>query len=219
MIDAEDVVFADDAVDERVELAGRGFVLSERLLDDDAVPRAVAPARADELHLMQRGEDALEGGRRRGEVEDAVAAGPVLLLHLLDDQRHGAVVALPAEIARRVVQARREALPGIGVYAAMRPRDGVPDKRAEPFVPQHLAGHADDGKPFRDRAFAEQAVQRRQQEALREIPRHTENDERRGFRIRNRCHMSRLCERSLPRLPSLPSLPRLRYFFPTGQTG
>ena len=82
VVDAEDVVGAEHRVDQLVELAARGQVLAERLLDDDPPPplrRALGHAGA--LHLLEHGR---EHRRRDGQVERGVAADAVAALELVE---------------------------------------------------------------------------------------------------------------------------------------
>src|SRR5215207_9912337 len=82
VVDAVDLLLVEPAVHERVELARRGEVAPERLLDDEARPALAR--RLVEPRLPERRDDRRKRGRRQREIEHAAADEAVLLLDLLD---------------------------------------------------------------------------------------------------------------------------------------
>ena len=72
VIDAEDLVLAEDRVHHLVERERGRAVVAERLLDDDAGP----PGPASQTVLADRPDDRLVCRRRRGEVEEPVRVRP-----------------------------------------------------------------------------------------------------------------------------------------------
>ena len=79
VVDAIDLRLAEDLADLAVQALGRVEVVPERLLDDDPAPAAVVPL-VIEPDPAQLGDDVGELRRLRREVEDPVAARPVLLV-------------------------------------------------------------------------------------------------------------------------------------------
>src|SRR5690606_28292650 len=93
VVDPVDLALVEVRVDERVELLGRGEIVPERFLDDEPRP---ALALVCALVLADLEDGGLEDGRRHGEVIDAVAGEPALLLQLrraLEHRTERAVVA------------------------------------------------------------------------------------------------------------------------------
>ena len=87
VVDAEDLVFVEDLVDFVVERAGGVEIVAEGLFDDDADPGACSRRAAyrcglGHAVLAEVVDDVGEVLGRGGEVEEAVAAGAVLLVEL-----------------------------------------------------------------------------------------------------------------------------------------
>ena len=74
VVDPEDLPLGEVLRDERVQLAGGGEVVPERLLDDQPVPAAAR------RHPGDHPDERLERPRRHGEVVEAVALRPTLLV-------------------------------------------------------------------------------------------------------------------------------------------
>ena len=109
MIDAVDLVFLQDAVDLAIQHPGRIEIATERLFDDDAPPMTFAllgqPGRA------QLSNDLAEELRRSGEIIEIVAAGPVVLVHLLQQLTKAHVGVFVLRVADQIVDARKQRLP------------------------------------------------------------------------------------------------------------
>ena len=86
VVDAIDLRLAEDLADLAVEPLGRVEVVAERLLDDDPPPAAVVVL-VVEPDPAELGDDLGELRRLRGEVEQPVAAGPALLVELVEPRR------------------------------------------------------------------------------------------------------------------------------------
>ena len=82
VIDAVDLRLAEDLADFAVQALGRLEVVSERLLDDDPPPATVVVL-VIESHATKLGDEVGELRRLRGQVEEPVATGPVLLVDRL----------------------------------------------------------------------------------------------------------------------------------------
>ena len=86
VVDAIDLRLAEDLADLAVEPLGRIEVVPERLLDDDPPPAAVVVL-VIEPDPAELGHDVGELRRLRREVEQPVAAGPALLVDLVEAGR------------------------------------------------------------------------------------------------------------------------------------
>ena len=80
VIDAEDLVLAEDGVEDLGELPCGLAVMSERLLDDDPGPARVAP----QAVLADRSDDARVRRRRRGEIEQPIRVGAELVVEAIE---------------------------------------------------------------------------------------------------------------------------------------
>src|SRR5580693_4329812 len=78
MVDAKNLILAEDPEQLAIELPRRSEIGTERLFDDDAPPGAVIFTRQPRLAEMAA--DRRETGRRRRQIEQAVAVGLALAL-------------------------------------------------------------------------------------------------------------------------------------------
>ena len=83
MIDAVDVVLAEDLLNGCLQRARRREIGPERLLDDDARPALLVVARV-EIRAAQQFDDSRKDRGRRREIEEAVPAGPEALVVLFE---------------------------------------------------------------------------------------------------------------------------------------
>src|ERR1700720_4409853 len=79
MVDAKNLILAEDPEQLAIELPRRGEIGAERLFDNDASPCAVGLARQSRLAEMTA--DRRKTGRRRRQIEQAVAVGLALAPH------------------------------------------------------------------------------------------------------------------------------------------
>ena len=107
MVDAEDLGLVELLGDEPVQLASRGEVVAERLLDDQAVPPVLGAALADLL------DERPDCGRRDGEVVDAVAAGAHVLVQIGERFRDLVPAGVVAEVHVQVAHSLGERLPDV----------------------------------------------------------------------------------------------------------
>ena len=98
VVDAVDLRLAEDLADLAVQPLRRVEVVPERLLDDDPPPAAVVVL-VVEPDAPELGHDLGELRRLRGEVEEAVAARPVLLVELVEARREGVERRRVVEVA------------------------------------------------------------------------------------------------------------------------
>ena len=178
MVDAEDRVLVENALQDLGQLARRLQVRAERLLDDDAVePRAL-----DQVRSLQLLGDRLVGRWWRGAVVDAVAAdvpGVVELVHL---SLQGLEVVELAEVDLHVEDAREERLQDLWVdgLGARELRDDVSRVLAESVVVEVVDRGADDREPGGQQALLGQVVDGRQQLARAEVAGGAEDDHDQG---------------------------------------
>src|SRR6202790_4078114 len=78
MVDAENLILIENAEELLIERARRGEIGAERLLDDDAPPRAAVLAGKTRLPEMRA--DRRKGGRRDREIEQPIALGAAFAL-------------------------------------------------------------------------------------------------------------------------------------------
>ena len=177
VVDAEDLILAEDGVHDLRELHRGRKVPAERLLDDDPRPTRLAPEamRADGL------DDRRIGRRRRREVEEPVRVRAELSVDVVEPP--------PQVVVRRLVRRRDEvdvlgeALPDLFVQRLRprMPRDRVAELRAEAVVGHRLARRADDGERGREETLEREVVQGGKELALREVAGAAEDDDRRGL--------------------------------------
>ena len=106
VIDAVDLLFAEDGVDDLVELAGRREIGAERLFDDHAALAAVFIGQAGAAQLLDGGAVELRGG---GEVVDARAV--VRLFDVVQQLGESVEVFGVADVAGVIVDVLRELVP------------------------------------------------------------------------------------------------------------
>ena len=162
VVDAEDLRLVEDLVQLLVQVACRGQVGTERLLDDDAGARR-------EIHSADHRDHGLERRRRDRQVEQAAGRAADLLLRLLDraGQRAGLVRIRAAE--RKV---RGEGVPGL----ALRLAGAELFRRLPRVLPELLGtqgelrgGRADDPVLLRHQPGRGEVEESRQQLALSQV--------------------------------------------------
>jgi len=165
VVDAEDPLLGEDAVDERVERPRAVQVDAERLLEHD--PRAVRQPR-----LAERRDELAERAGRDGQVVQASWLVAEVLLTALDRfaQRRGLV---GAERGER--EPAREPLPRVLVRAVA---DGVAGDRPEVVVRPAAPGGADDPVALRHQPRALEVEEPGQELAPGEVARRAVEDDR-----------------------------------------
>ena len=122
--------------------------------------------------------------RRRGHVEEDVAAGLVLGVELADQFAEPREGRLVAELARQCSKAASRARPRslVELLARVELLDVARHPLAKRLGRQFVHGDADDGELVRQQAVAGQVVKRRHQQPLGQIARGAEDhhDARRG---------------------------------------
>src|SRR5580693_313028 len=76
MVDAKNLILAEDAEQLAIELPRRPKICAKRLFDDDAPPRAVGLA--SQARLAEVTADRRKPGRRRRQIEQTIAVGLAL---------------------------------------------------------------------------------------------------------------------------------------------
>ena len=164
VVDPEELVLLDHAVQLPRERLGRGEVVPERLLDHD--PRPARQPRAAELR-----DDDVEQRRRRLEVEHRPLRAPQLLAQTLVGRRVG-------EVARDVRQTRSQAVEHLLLELLAARHDRLAHVRAEVRERPVVDRDADDRAVEQPAAL--EPVERSERHDLREIARDPEGDERVG---------------------------------------
>ncbi len=178
MIDAVNLALVPVVQQFLVQLLGRGQVVAERLLDDDALPAGPFL----EAGLVELERDQAEERRGHGHVEERVAAGLVLGVEAADQfvqpGKGRGVVELPGG----VIEAPAEVVPGPGVelLAGLKGLDVAAHALAEAIGGQVVHGDADDGELRGQEALAQEVVQGRHEQALGQVARGTEDDHEAG---------------------------------------
>ena len=134
VVDPEDLLLAEPAMQELAQAVRRGRVVPERLLDDDARPALVI------LPLADLPDARLERLRRDRQVVDAVAGKPLARLELGEDAVQVVLGALVCEVRRDIAETVRQAVPdglaeGVAARvaaprASSRPRTGPSSARS-----------------------------------------------------------------------------------------
>ena len=179
VVDAEDLALAEGRAHDGVELARRGAVAAERLLEHERAHRACGCATGPASPSL-RG-DEREDRRRRREVEDDVALRAALAIGLRQPALQLGVRLGIVEGAADVEDAARERLED-GVVDRLRARvrlERLAHLLAIALVAAVVAARdADQRERGRQHVAQRQVVERRQQLAVREVARRAEDDER-----------------------------------------
>src|SRR6266540_4236505 len=164
VVDPEDLVLFEVLLDRAVELACRGEIVAERLLDDEPRPAfGAAP-------LAERLDNRPEHDRRDCEVVDTVAARAALFVKLGERGREPVLAFLVGEVRWDVAHAFGQRIPD--VFAELVARvvlDRFLHSLAELVIGLLGAGHADEAEAFRQQPAKRERVQRREELALREV--------------------------------------------------
>ena len=178
VVDAEDLVLAEDLMDELGERARRLAIVAEGLLDDD--PRPAGPP--TEAMSSDRLHDGLVRAGRGCQVEEPVRVRPELGVQLVEAAGE---LVVPALVRRRDEEHMvGEALPHLLVdrlraaVLAHRPVQLL----AELVVGERLPRGADDREAAGEQALKREVVEGGHELALHEIARATEDDDRRRLR-------------------------------------
>ncbi len=191
MVDAEDLLLPPVREQRAVQLDRRGEVASEGLLDDQAPP-------ALRMGMQARGRkfpaDHPEHGRRRGEIEEGVAAGFVPGTQEVEALAHLAVGRVVLETAGDVVQPTGEVLPDgcIEVIARCEAADRGVHALPELRRGHRLARHADDRDARGEQSVAGQVVERGDQQPPHHVAGGAEDDEDAGISL-GRGHFFTAC--------------------------
>ena len=108
VIDAEDLILVKHLVDFIVERASGLEIVPKGLLDNG--PHKVSVAFRRDVHLMltEEGDDVRKVLRRNGEIEEAIALGPKLLVHLGETFLQAVVACIIVEVHGEVLHAFHE---------------------------------------------------------------------------------------------------------------
>ncbi len=159
-----------------VELAGRGQVVSERLLDHDPGVGAVDVVQPGVSELAHDDREERRGGR---EVEHAVQRLARLLVELAQGPVELLVDAVLVERPRDVAHVGDEAVEHIGVgLAPGEALDRLPRHLTEVLVRVVRARHRDQLEALGQSALVRQVVERRQQLPVGKVARAAEDDQR-----------------------------------------
>src|SRR2546427_794398 len=131
-------------VNEDVQAARRCFVPAERFFNDDAGPR-LAAAIANQLASPQVGQNRFVRGGGRGQVEEAISAGPEAGLHLGQGPGHVRGVRFLRRVGGHIEEPLRKPAPA-GCLNRHIPPDAVTGKGSKLLVRHAAAGHAHDGQ-------------------------------------------------------------------------
>ncbi len=202
VVDAEDLALAEDARELLVEGAGRREVAPERLLDDDARPRAAVDG-VDELRVPEVLHDRADHRRRDGEVEHPVAGRPALLLERLEARLQVREALAAVQVAAEEEEARLEGLPLRLVHRldARELGDGLLHLGAVRLVGLPRARVAHDAGPGRKLSLGVQLEERGDELPLREVARASEDDDRRGLWRRGAHDFFTVSRRARPSRP------------------
>ena len=176
MVDAENLVFFENAEQLLIERARGGEIGAERLLDDDAPPGAVVFAR--QAGFAEMAADRGKARRRRRQIKQPVAFRAALALDagkLLADLLVGrVVVGIALDIGDAAEQALDHALVDV---ARGEFRQAFGEIVGERFAREWTAGDADQGKCFRQQPGHGEIIERGHQQPVGEVARRAENNE------------------------------------------
>ena len=173
VVDAIDLVFGEDLVDGGVQLPGRLQAGAEGLFDDDAAGAVVLDGQAGGAEM---GDGRLVVLRRRGQVIDP--RGVAAAFPLAQSPAQGGKVFPLGNVARHVIDRRRQRLPGRGVECFADIVGGRAAKILPPrVVAERGAGEADDPRAFGQPPLAEDFVQGGHQLAAGQVAGSAENND------------------------------------------
>ena len=186
VVDAEDLRLVEGRGHGVVERARARQVVAERLLEDDARPRApgrLCPGGATSFEAAQPLDDGTELRRRHREVEEAIAPRAPLGVDALEvrAQRLVRASARSPRHARSSCHARSR--PTTAASMGLRRenvRDGLLELGAERLVGLLAPRHADDGEAPGKQAAPREVVEGRDELAAREVPGRAEDDDGAG---------------------------------------
>src|ERR1700693_2676911 len=175
VIDAVNLRLVKNLLDVLVELARGVQVVSEGLLDDHAGPAAVLFA--GQVRLAQLADNLGKKTWRDGEIKEAVALGPALLVHLFDLTFQALVGRGVLKIPLDVVDPLEKPLPGFRI-------DGRGGHGLEIFcqlLPERLGGESvggksDDGEFAREKIPLRQVAERGDELTFGQVSGGAEND-------------------------------------------
>jgi len=183
VVDAIDILLAEDFVDGAVQRLGTLQVSSYRFLDDDPRP-TFRPSRMLKSGRSESRDDLRKRRRRHRQIEQASPAGSVSLVHrveMLDDPR---VVVRAAGGVRDIGEAALERLPRRGFQRTSRVRlDAFMHHLAEVFGREVLTGDPDDGERLRQKTIQFQVIERGAKLAPGEVTGGTKDHQRAGLGI------------------------------------
>ncbi len=194
MVDAEDLLFLEIFEEDGIEVFGGFVVPAEGLFDDDALEASGAVGAAVEA-FTEAGDDSVEDFGRRGDVEEAVAAGVVGFVELLEAGGEAGVVFGGIVGAGDVIDVGLHAFPDVfvdglpaGVFldglVAVLAVLGVDEGRAVFFFLG--ARVADEDEFVGDEAFAAEFVDGGDEFELGEIAGGAEDDDCAGYGVGHR---------------------------------
>ncbi len=177
VVDAEDLLLAEDREHLAVQLQGGVQVGAERLLDDD--PDLCALALVEPLLAQHARDHGEERGRSR-QVEQPVERDPGLLVELVEQPAELVVAVRVVERLADVAHPPEQRVEHLLVGRAARElEDRLARQLAEAVVADVRARDADQVEPLGQRPLVREVVDRRQQLALRQVARRPEDDQRR----------------------------------------
>src|SRR5579885_3598555 len=168
VIDAIDLLFAENSCYLPVQLSGRSQVVPERLFDDDTCPAlaaAIEPGCAKLLNDLR-----VLAGRSR-EVKNAVPAGSACFIQLIQLIRESGITLRIIEIGLQVKDARFKTLPDLRIhrFLARKLIDRVQRLLAEDVVIVRSARYPDHREACWQRVLQSKVIERGQEFAVRQV--------------------------------------------------
>ena len=206
VVDPEDLVLSEPAVQQVVQLARRREVVAERLLHDQPHPALLRAPLAD---LFDCGR---EGLRRHREVVESVAARPALGVDLLEHAPNPVLTLLVGELGADVAHPRGEPVPDVLPERIARELlHGLLHRGSELLRRVGRACNADDRELLREQLAIGERVERGNELALGQVARGTEDHD--GARLRASAQLQtleqRVCDVLAHAVASEPTLARM----------
>ncbi len=173
VVDSEDLVLAEPAVQQLVQLQCRAEIAAERLLDDQPHPSLLVSPLSDLRHSRR------ERLRRHGEVVEAVAGSAMLGVDLLQCVTDGVLPIRVVEVGADVSHPARKRRPDVlSERVACVLLDGLLHRGRELGRCLLRPRDTDDGESLGQELAVRESVERREELALRQVAGGTEDHDR-----------------------------------------